>query len=112
VAEHQIMAALPDEFPGLWQKPAFHDLLDCLKKMKVKPPVWGYNTSQSDILKAYDATQHQRRQISSFLSSIISSNLTWVDTDEQREELWNEASKRLAERCGRTGRWIPSPLPR
>ncbi|KAB5549937.1 putative methyltransferase-domain-containing protein [Coniochaeta sp. 2T2.1] len=93
---------LPDEFPHLWQKPAFAELLGCLEKLQFKPPVWGVKVSRGDTLREQNADAKDRHEISRFLSSIISSNLTWIDNDDQREELWTVASRRLAERCGRT----------
>ena len=93
----------PEEIPHLWQKPAAEELLQCLEKLEVKPPVWGFKVSRADVLREQSAGAEDRHEISRFLSSIISSNLTWIDNDDQREELWNLASKRLAERCGRTG---------
>ncbi|KAK3341370.1 putative methyltransferase-domain-containing protein [Lasiosphaeria hispida] len=95
--------AEPEELPQLWQKPAFEHLLTCLKHLHLEPPIWGLKVSRDDILRKQqqqrDATD--RREIISFLSCIIKSTLGWID-DEQREQVWEEASKRLSERCGRT----------
>ena len=98
------MSAFTEELPHLWQKPAYQDLIDTLAKLHVKPPVWGCNVPRAAALRAQNARSQERREINQFLSSIISSNLTWIDNDDQREELWTAASRRLAERCGRTGR--------
>jgi hypothetical protein len=78
-------------------------LLECLKKLHVEPRVWNLNVSRADILKEQDATAHDRRETVSFLSTIIKSSLAWLDSDDEREVIWEEASKRLSERCGRTG---------
>lgn len=61
--------------------------------------------SRAKILKEQQqaATAHDRREIISFLSSIIKSSLVWLDTNDEREVIWEEASKRMSERCGRTG---------
>jgi hypothetical protein len=29
--------------------------------------------------------------------------LAWLGDDDEREVIWEEASKRMSERCGRTG---------
>ncbi|KAK0618006.1 putative methyltransferase-domain-containing protein [Bombardia bombarda] len=91
--------------PPLWQRPAFDDILDCLKKLRIEPPIWSPRLSRADILKEQQEsaanTAHHRREILSFLSFIIKSSLAWIEDDDRREELWEEASKRLSERCGR-----------
>lgn len=92
-----------DELPYLWQKPAYEVLLQRLKKLHVEPRVWGLQVSRADILKEQTVTSHDRREIVSFLSTIISSSLAWLNSDDEREVIWEEASKRMSERCGRTG---------
>lgn len=91
------------DLPRLWQKPAYEVLLNCLKKLRVEPRVWSLQDSRAEILKEQAATAHDRREIIAFLSSIIKSGLPWLDSDDERELIWEEASKRMAERCGRTG---------
>lgn len=98
------MSKLPEELPRLWQKPAFEELLDCLDKLQIKPPVWRSKQSRTDVLSEQNAVFKDRREVNQFLSSVVSSSLAWIDNDDQREELWTVASRRLAERCGRTGR--------
>jgi hypothetical protein len=94
-------------FPPLWQKPAYEHLLGYLEELEVKPLVWGVNVSTPADIMGYESLRSQdRREISRFLSSVISSNLTWIEDEDQREEIWNTASRRLAERCGRTGRLL------
>lgn len=41
--------------------------------------------------------------VSQYLTSIISSPLAWLPSDEAREAVWDAASARLCERSGRTG---------
>ncbi|KAK3983917.1 putative methyltransferase-domain-containing protein [Cladorrhinum sp. PSN332] len=93
-----------EELPHLWQKPACNALLEALQKLRLEPPVWGLKVSSAEILKQQAASDaaHQRREIIMFLSSIIKSGLAWLETDEERELIWEEASKRTSERCGRT----------
>ncbi|KAK4166299.1 putative methyltransferase-domain-containing protein [Cladorrhinum sp. PSN259] len=93
-----------EELPHLWQKPTYDVLLDALQKLRVEPPVWGLKVSSAEILKqqAASASARQRREIIMFLASIIKSSLGWLETDEDREVIWEEASKRTSERCGRT----------
>ena len=94
----------------LWRKPAYEPLLQCLEGFEVKPPVWGVNVSTASDIMYHEISQAvERREIIRFLSSVISSNLAWIEDEDQREEIWNTASRRLAERCGRTG-GLPSRL--
>ncbi|KAM7224353.1 putative methyltransferase domain containing protein [Rhypophila decipiens] len=90
--------------PHLWQKPTSPDLLNCLKELRIEPPVWNLKVSRTEILKEQSQilAAHDKREIISFLSSIIKSSLSWIESEDEREEVWNEASKRLSERCGRT----------
>ncbi|KAK3354246.1 putative methyltransferase-domain-containing protein [Neurospora tetraspora] len=96
----------PEELPHLWQKPAYATLLDVLQRRRQEPRIWGLKESREEILKAQAASMAEaafnRQEIISFLSSIIKSGLPWLDSDEQREDIWEEASRRLSERCGRT----------
>lgn len=98
------------DLPQLWQKPAYEDLLDALKKLRVDPPVWNLKISRAEILREQDTTVHHRREIAGYLSNIISNELTWIEDEDQREDLWNEASRRLSERCGRAGMELESPV--
>lgn len=94
-----------DELPHLWQKPAYDVLVACLQDLRVQPRVWNVHVSRAEILKQQAAATaaHDRREILSFLSTIIKSRLAWLDSDDEREVIWEEASKRMSERCGRTG---------
>ncbi|KAK3396397.1 putative methyltransferase-domain-containing protein [Sordaria brevicollis] len=97
----------PEELPHLWQKPSYPILMDVLQRLRQEPRIWGLKESREEILKAQAAASmaemaFNRQEIISFLSGIIKSGLAWLENDEEREEVWEEASKRLAERCGRT----------
>jgi hypothetical protein len=99
------MAISSDDFPKPWEKPAFRDLMDCLKQLRVEPPIWNPKVSRADIIREQEATTWQRRAVASYLSSIVSSSLDWIEDEGKREDIWTEASKRMSERCGRTGRY-------
>ncbi|KAK4242643.1 hypothetical protein C8A03DRAFT_39984 [Achaetomium macrosporum] len=91
-----------EELPHLWQKPAYDVLLACLQKLRLEPRIWNLQVSRADILKEQAAVAHDRREIVSFLSTIVKSSLAWLSSDDERDVIWDEASKRMAERCGRT----------
>jgi predicted nicotinamide N-methyase len=41
--------------------------------------------------------------VTNYLTSIVASSLSWLENDAQREEVWELASTRMAERSGRSG---------
>ncbi|KAI1492798.1 putative methyltransferase-domain-containing protein [Biscogniauxia mediterranea] len=93
----------PADFPQVWQRPSFEDLMACLKRLEVEPPVWNPTTSRRIILENHQNAAQFRREVAAYLSSIISNSLKWIPDDDQKEALWDEASRRLSERCGRAG---------
>lgn len=98
------------ELAHLWQKPTCEELLACLARLRLEPPVWNLKISRAEILqKQQQQKQHivDSREIISYLSAIIKSTLGWIDDYDEKELVWEEASKRLTERCGRTGN-VPS----
>ena len=97
------MSISAHDLPQPRQKPAFEDLLEALNKLHVDPPVWNLKISRAEIQHEQDTTVNHRREIAGYLSNIIKSDLLWIEDEDQREELWNEASRRLSERCGRAG---------
>ncbi|KAK7914729.1 hypothetical protein PG985_012432 [Apiospora marii] len=97
------MHTSPADYPQVWQRPAFEDLLACLQKLRVDPPVWNPSSSRKIILRDHENSAAFRREVAAYLGTIISSSLKWIDDDDQKEILWEEASRRLSERCGRAG---------
>lgn len=70
--------------------------------MKTKPTPWGshFHTKLPD--PDCDEIQINEHGIPNYLTSIIASSLQWIDDEGIREEIWEAASARLAERSGRT----------
>ncbi|KAI1209748.1 S-adenosylmethionine-dependent methyltransferase-like protein [Annulohypoxylon truncatum] len=99
------------DFPQVWQKPSAEELLASLKKLQVEPPIWNPKTSRKIIIETCQNAAQFRREVAAYLSSIVSSSLGWIQDDDEKEALWDEASRRLSERCGRaamgeiTRRW-------
>ncbi|KAI1444049.1 putative methyltransferase-domain-containing protein [Annulohypoxylon stygium] len=99
------------DFPQVWQKPSAEELLESLKKLQVEPPIWNPKTSRKIIIETCQNAAQFRREVAAYLSSIVSSSLGWIEDDDEKEALWDEASRRLSERCGRaamgeiTRRW-------
>ncbi|APA09896.1 hypothetical protein sscle_05g046660 [Sclerotinia sclerotiorum 1980 UF-70] len=90
------------DLPQLYKRPSFLELLQVLELLKLPPPSWNSKSRRSQ--EPDDA-----QGISRYLTKIIGSGLDWLSIGvseeewEQRCELIHElASKRLAERCGRS----------
>lgn len=96
------------DLPQPWQRPPFEDLHACLESLEIKPTIWNHKSRVEDIVAEQEATFTHRREVAQYLSSIIKSPLDWV-TEDQRDELWELASRRISERSGRAGS-RPFPL--
>lgn len=97
------MAISPLDLPQVYEKPSYEALLTTLNGLHVQPPVWNHDQKTADILIEQESLATQRKaEATRYISSIISSPLSWIQDDDQKEILWNLASKRMSERCGRT----------
>jgi hypothetical protein len=94
------------ELPNLRKQPSYDTLLRALLALKFEPATW-------DVAGISVESDEQVAALR-FLNSIISSDLDWLDNSysyngtalsyaDQRDMLLGLASKRMAERCGRTG---------
>lgn len=99
-----IMASLaPEDFPQMWQRPSYEELLAILQSLELSPPVWNHRQRQADILAQQESLATQRKaEVTRYLSSVIKSPLAWIGDYDKQEVLWELASKRMSERCGRT----------
>lgn len=93
------------DLPQLYTKPSAEALLDTLALLTSAPPSWDPKDTEQDIGKV----QHQRESVkvnpegvARYLTSIVGNSLKWIEDDELKEEIWNQASMRLSERSGRT----------
>ncbi|KAI3340692.1 putative methyltransferase-domain-containing protein [Ustulina deusta] len=93
----------PEDFPQVWQRPSFEDLLACLKQLYIEPPIWCPVASREAFQENQENTARGRREVTSYLASIISNPLQWIQGDDQKEVIWEEASRCLSQRCGRAG---------
>jgi len=91
------------DFPQVWERPSFQDLLACLKQLHVEPPIWDPTTSKKVIRENQENTARYHREVASYLSSIVSNRLKWIEDDGEKEIIWEEAGRCLSERCGRAG---------
>ena len=93
----------PLDFPQVYQKPPFAELIATLQSLELSPPIWNHKSRRRDIIQQQESLASQKKaEVTRYLSTIIKSQLLWIDDEEQREEIWAQASKRMSERCGRT----------
>lgn len=97
------MAVSVADLPQVYTKPSCVELLDSLKKLHAELPIWSPATPREEIVEEYRNSAQSRREVAAYLSSIIKSNLEWIQDEDERELIWTEASRRLSERCGRAG---------
>ncbi|TVY19192.1 Protein-lysine N-methyltransferase EFM2 [Lachnellula arida] len=86
------------DFPRLRDEPSFDEMLGLLSALELKPSSWSNQSST-----ALEDTPG----LSGYLTSILKNSFGWLDDSvdpdgEKKEMLWNLASKRISERCGRT----------
>ncbi|KAL2798815.1 VPS28 protein-domain-containing protein [Aspergillus keveii] len=85
------------DLPQIYTKPSGTEILQTLDLLTIKPRSFGSSAHEPVKGRAVDPTGLTR-----YLTSIIASPLTWLDTDELREAIWDAAAARLSERSGRT----------
>ncbi|GIJ83415.1 hypothetical protein Asppvi_002235 [Aspergillus pseudoviridinutans] len=86
------------DLPQIYSKPSGTDLLRALDLLAIKPRSFGTSAGQ-EVVKSRTV---EPSGVTRYLTSIISSPLSWLDTDELREAIWDTAAARLSERAGRT----------
>ena len=91
--------------PNLWEKPDAELLLGSLRALRVEPTAWSAQPSRADVQETRAAwvTARESHDVVLYLSQLVKSRLSWIDDEAAREHVWAEASRRLAERCGRAG---------
>ncbi|CAG8982353.1 hypothetical protein HYALB_00005355 [Hymenoscyphus albidus] len=91
------------DLPRLRDEPSFKILVQALEALAIKPSLWSGEATPTENTVA----------TSRYLTSILSSGFEWFQdptsekshgllAEEQKEFLWNLASARLTERCGRS----------
>ncbi|OAA46875.1 hypothetical protein NOR_02511 [Metarhizium rileyi] len=93
------MASSPD-LPQVYQKPAYEALLAALQGLRLEPPIWNHQQGRHSAHEQESLATRRKAETTRYISSIISSPLSWMSEDEQ-ETLWDLAAKRMSERCGR-----------
>lgn len=84
------------DLPQLHSKPPAQLLLDAIALLAVVPSSWDVEAGEARPASIGEDG------VPSYLTRIISSPLAWIPSDADKEDVWEVASKRLAERSGRT----------
>ena len=87
------------DLPQLYTKPAGAEILQALELLKTKPRT--FSIDADDV--GPNGRWRQTPATPQYLTSIISSSLSWLESDDLREAVWDAASARLSERSGRAG---------
>ncbi|KAL6237757.1 hypothetical protein BDW75DRAFT_228434 [Aspergillus navahoensis] len=85
------------DLPQIYMKPSGTELLQTLDLLTIKPRSFGISAHEPVKRRTVESAGLTR-----YLTSIIASPLSWLDTDELREAIWDAAAARLSERSGRT----------
>jgi hypothetical protein len=96
---HFVLRPIVLDFPRLRDEPAFEEMLGLLSALELKPSSWSEQAS---------AKVEDTPGLSRYLTLILKNSFDWLDDSvdpegEKKEMLWDLASKRISERCGRTG---------
>ena len=90
------------DLPQLYTKPTGAEILKALELLRTKPRTFSITADPDEQDK--DNRWRQSSAATRYLTSIISSSLSWLESDELREDAWDAASARLSERSGRAGK--------
>ncbi|KAJ5813343.1 uncharacterized protein N7503_000093 [Penicillium pulvis] len=83
------------DLPQIYEKPSGTDLIKTLALLALQPKAFGTSP------EAVKGPAVHPMGVNRYLTQIISSPLSWLDTDELREAVWDAAAARLSERSGR-----------
>jgi predicted nicotinamide N-methyase len=99
-----VLTSIVLNLPQVYQKPDAQILLDVLIKLRKQPRSWKLHDTSSNVSESSGTStpREDPKQITQYLTSIVGSPLKWIQDDEVKEAVWQEASARLTERSGRT----------
>ncbi len=111
-----------EDLPQMWQKPSYDHLVAIMTSLELGPAAWSSHRGRDrrggtrDTREQSSLAAQQRSAETRYVASVIKSPLAWLATDDQREDIWAAAGRRMSERCGRMAvgdivrRW-PFPAP-
>jgi predicted nicotinamide N-methyase len=89
------------DLPQIYTKPSAKELIHALSLLSIQPQSWDHKDNGPKL--AVERQQITPEGVPKYLTSIVSNELRWIKDEAEREEIWDQASLRLAERSGRTG---------
>lgn len=90
------------DLPQIYTKPSAEALLDTLTLLTTAPPSWEAIEKSKQKHGPAPAVAVNPEGVTRYLTSIISSDLRWIQDEELKEQIWDQASARLSERSGRS----------
>ncbi|KAI8933784.1 hypothetical protein NX059_009492 [Plenodomus lindquistii] len=94
------------DLPQLYTKPSAQALLEALALLTTVPPSWEKTRAQDASHYSDDDTTPRinvdPEGVTRYLTSIVSSSLRWIEDEDAKEDIYNQASARLSERSGRS----------
>lgn len=94
---------------GLRSKPTYKGLLKILNDLEIKPKSW----DEIPVEVTTDEPVANKDDVQKFLLNLFKTDFSWFEDEdggsgaitaqEQKDEIVDMASRRLAERCGRSG---------
>jgi hypothetical protein len=86
------------DLPQIYTRPSAIEILNALDLLTIQPRNFECNAEEAVKRQTVQPTGVPR-----YLTSILASSLSWLESDEVREAIWNIAATRLSERSGRAG---------
>lgn len=87
------------DLPQIYQNPSGTELIKALALLTLQPRAFGTSA------EAVKGPAVHPTGVNRYLTQIIASPLSWLDTEELREAVWDAAAARLSERSGRSGKF-------
>ena len=88
------------DLPQLYSKPSANALLQALSSLERAPTSFAH---ESAVPHAETSSSTGLSGLARYLTDVVASSLSWIDEEDEREQVWHAASARLSERSGRTG---------
>lgn len=90
------------DLPQIYTKPSAEALLDTLTLLTAAPPSWEKLGEPERKNGQAPAVTVNPEGITGYLTSIVGSDLRWIQDEDLKEQIWDQASARLSERSGRS----------
>ncbi|KAF8453469.1 putative methyltransferase-domain-containing protein [Terfezia claveryi] len=89
------------DLPHSSTRPPAHLLLTILSGVTIHPRSWDGTVKKLPPQLSRYAPLASNPGLSKWLTSLVANELRWIEDEDVKERVWEEAGRRLAERCGR-----------